>query len=207
MHWRAISQDVFHDITLGTNDIICSVLVPGSPGSVPGCTVLHTSPVPTDTPLAYTRPDRDTIWRQAWVFLMPNALISNWDGAALSPSTTTLQLSPATVGHGSPVAVTVRVNADSGSGVPSGDVVLETSPASAMRGNGLLTLSNGTTSEDVTTPPGGTYQVVAQYGGDGASGASTSTPITLTVTPGEEHNQPELYQHLYQRPGRSGSIR
>lgn len=173
---------VFHDITLGTNDIICSVLVPGSPGSVPGCTVLHTSPVHGYSFGVYAAGPGYDMATGLGSF-DANALISNWDGAALSPSTTTLQLSPATVGHGSPVAVTVRVNADSGSGVPSGDVVLETSPASAMRGNGLLTLSNGTTSEDVTTLPGGTYQVVAQYGGDGVFGASTSTPITLTVTP------------------------
>jgi Pro-kumamolisin, activation domain/Bacterial Ig-like domain (group 3)/Subtilase family len=174
---------VFHDITIGTNDILCMIPNPGFP-PVPNCTVPYTNPY---FPLysfglyaAGTGYDLAT----GLGSVDANELISNWTKVALLPTTTLLQLSPTTVTHGSPISLTASVTpSSSGVVVPTGEIVLETNPVSAMRSNQAIALTEGMASASVTTLPGGSYQVLAQYGGDGVYGASASTPVSVTITP------------------------
>jgi len=112
-----------------------------------------------------------------------NVLVSNWDSITFKPTTTTLALSRTTFTHGTPVTVAATVDGTSG-GTPTGDVALLTnSPEPANQSQTFLTLSDGRSSSSVDFFPGGTYQVTAQYGGDGTFGASTSPPVTMTVSP------------------------
>lgn len=111
-----------------------------------------------------------------------NQLVTNWDSITFKSSMTNLTLSPTTITHGTPVLVTSTVTGTGG--VPTGDVALLTnSPQPFSQSVTFGTLNGGTTSSDVNFFPGGTYEVTAQYGGDGTFGASTSTPVTLTVNP------------------------
>ncbi len=175
---------VFHDITLGTNDILCMIPNPGLP-AIPNCTTLYSNPYFPNL-YEFGIYQAGTGYDQATGLgsVDANELISNWTKVSLLPTTTLLQLSPTTVTHGAPISLTASVTpSSSGSVVPTGDIVLQTNPPSAMPGNGLIALSSGTASANVTTLPGGSYQVLAQYGGDGVYGASTSSPVSVTVKP------------------------
>ncbi|MGO9084277.1 MAG: Ig-like domain repeat protein [Terriglobales bacterium] len=176
---------VFHDITLGTNDVLCT-RGPSPPGipPVPNCTVPYANQYFLDT-YSFGFYAAGPGYDQATGLGSFDAdeLISNWESVVLLPTTTTLHLAPTTITHGSPMALTASVEAGSGSGVPSGDIVLQTAPASAQRGDAPIVLSNGSASASVTSLPGGSYQVVAQYGGDGVYGASASSAVAVTVMP------------------------
>jgi hypothetical protein len=76
--------------------------------------------------------------------------------------------------------VNVSVAPESGSGSPSGEISLM-SDKYGPAGSGTLT--NGAYTASVSNLPGGTYHLTAQYAGDAMYGASTSQPISLTVTP------------------------
>ena len=176
-------SSVFHDITLGTNDILCLIPNPGLP-SIPNCTTLNSNPYFSNLYEFGIYPAA-TGYDQASGLgsFDANALLSNWNNVALLPTTTLLQLSPTTVTHGSPISLTASVTPVSGAVVPTGEIVLETDPVSAMRGNEAIALAAGTASASVNTLPGGSYQVLAQYGGDGVYGASASSPVSVTIKP------------------------
>src|SRR5271170_1785466 len=172
---------VFHDITLGTNDILCMIPNPGLP-AIPNCVTLYSnSYFPNLYEFGIYQAGTGYDQASGLGSFDASELLSNWNNVALLPTTTTLQLSPTTITHGSPIALTTAVEATSGSGTPTGDIVLQSSPPSALRGNGLIALSGGAASANVTTLPGGSYQVLAQYGGDGVFGASASSPISVTI--------------------------
>jgi len=78
---------------------------------------------------------------------------------------------------GAPVSITATVKAISGAGTPTGPVTF-TSGTTAL-GSAQLGAS-GTATITPTLAPG-QYSILAAYGGDGNDGASTSTPLTLTV--------------------------
>jgi subtilase family serine protease len=111
-----------------------------------------------------------------------NQLYTNWGKITYAPSTTTLTLSPATIVHGQSVLASVTVT---GNGVPSGPVALVTSTTLPNnKGLGALVLgSNGSVQQQITTLPGGTYNVTAEYNGDGINGPSQSQPVSVTVSP------------------------
>lgn len=172
--------NVFHDITLGTNDIVC-----GGDGltiSPPDCTV----PVANET-LVYSfgkyaaGPGYDMASGLGSVDV--NRLLNNWDKVTYEPSTTTLQATPSSIVHGATVTVNIAVKAGSGSATPSGSVVLQAGPATTIPANASLTLASGSASAGLTNLPGGSYQLTAQYGGDGSFTSSSSTPVSLTVSP------------------------
>jgi hypothetical protein len=108
-------------------------------------------------------------------------LVNKWSTVTFTPTTTTLTLSPTTITHGQPVNVSIGVAPKSGSGTPTGDVALQTSED---QGPGAFVLSGGSISSTIDSLPGGSYTVVALYGGDGtfAPSTSASTP-SITVTP------------------------
>ena len=106
-------------------------------------------------------------------------LVNNWTNATFTATSTSLDLSPATVVHGSPVSATVNVS--SASGTPTGSVSIN-----AVASNGSVqtgTLNNGTYTASLLNFPGGSYSVRAHYAGDGIYASGDSNPVTLTVSP------------------------
>lgn len=168
---------VFHDITVGTNDVLC---VP----QAPGCTTPVTN-VPATIAESYglypAGPGYDLATGLGSFDL--NALLAAWNKITFLPTTTTLQLSPSSIIHGTGVNITATVAANSGTSVPTGDVNIKTTSPLPLIDTNEITLANGTAISNWSFFPGGTYQVTAQYAGDGTFAQSTSAPSTLTVTP------------------------
>lgn len=107
-------------------------------------------------------------------------LVNKWNTMTFTQTTTTLNLSPTSITHGQPVNVSAAVAPKSGPGTPTGDISLLTSNNHAP---GFFTLSGGSVSSTISSLPGGTYTVTAQYGGDGTFAPSTSAPTpTLSVS-------------------------
>jgi subtilase family serine protease len=165
----------FHDVTLGNNNVNCNQ---GSPdcsldSNGDGFYTLQKYSATTGYDLASGLGSLDA-----------NVLVSNWNSVTFLPTSTALHLSAASIVHGTPLTVSTTVAATSGSGVPTGGVaILTTSPLPDSQSQTSITLSGGTGSQSVDFFPGGSYQVTAQYGGDGVYGGSTSTPVSLKVTP------------------------
>jgi len=166
---------VFHDVTVGTNDVVCEP-------SAPVCT----TPVPNST-----NEDSLGVYAAGTGYDLAsglgsvdvNALVNDWNKITFAPSSTMLQLSPASIEHGATVTVTASVKALSGTVTPSGDVSIETTAPTPILKSNVLTLAAGTVTGNLNFFPGGTYQVTTQYAGDGAFAASTSAPSMLSVTP------------------------
>ena len=123
-------------------------------------------------------------------------LVQNWSKVTFQPTTTALTVngstSPVTgIVHGNPVNIAVTVT--SSGGTPTGDVALvasgNTPAVAAVQGTvaspSVLTLTSGAASNPAYTYlPGGSYSLIANYGGDGTFAPSTSTPgISVTVSP------------------------
>ncbi len=165
----------FHDVTLGSNNVNCMQGFPhcSLDSNGDGFYTLQEYSAAAGYDLATGLGSVDA-----------NLLVTNWNSVTFLPSTTALHLSAASIPHGTPITVTTTVAASSGSGVPTGGVaVLTTSPLPDSQGQTSITLSGGTGSQSVDFFPGGSYQVKAQYGGDGIYAGSTSTPVALKVTP------------------------
>ncbi len=123
-----------------------------------------------------------------------NNLVTQWESAKFTATTTTLTLNgstaPINVAHGTQIAVAIAVVPTSGSGVPSGDVALigPTGPIVNVNQSAYFTLVGGSTGNGSATSilPGGTYNVMAHYEGDGtfAPSDSASPGIQVTVTKG-----------------------
>lgn len=115
-------------------------------------------------------------------------LVNGWANArsqATQISSFTL-MPTSNIQHGTtPVSFSVTVAPQMGMGTPTGDVSL----MAEQPGGGtptpvtFATLSNGSTSGMSHLFPGGTYNVVAHYSGDGTFLPSDSTPAQVTVTP------------------------
>ena len=122
-----------------------------------------------------------------------NQLVTNWGKVKFTATTTILTPSSTSFTHGT--GVTISGSVTGASGTPTGDVALLTdnaqggSPAQAAGGGEVFespyffTLNSGAFSNGVTTLPGGTYNIWGQYGGDSTYAESTSTPVSVTVTP------------------------
>lgn len=172
------APSAFHDVTVGTNTVNCTS---GSPDCSAG--YLHDA----QGNIAYAAATGYDVASGLGSVDVAN-LIANWNNPATQTSSITLTLTQpgtnlpiASLHHGDPVQVNVTVNGSSGT--PTGDVAIVTnSPAAASAAQERLTLSNGTAVDPfLTTLPGGTYQVTARYGGDGAFAPSVSAPVTVTV--------------------------
>jgi hypothetical protein len=178
---------VFHDITLGSNNVVCE-------SGTPNCSLdtngdgfysLQEYPATVGYDLASGLGSVDA-----------NLLVTNWGKISFLSTSTTLSLSPATVVHGTPVTINATVAPASGSGVPSGDLDLATTDTLPLRQTNAIPLANGTADASVNYFPGGTYQVTAQYAGDGTYATSTSSPVSLTVTPEPSAVAP-IVRYLY----------
>jgi subtilase family serine protease len=116
-----------------------------------------------------------------------SVLVNNWNKATFTPTTTTLTVNsgnPVNVTHGTSVSVTVSVSPSPGSGsdTMAEDVALLTSPGNM--GIDWNSLTGGTVTWPTTLLPGGTYKIIAHYGGDKNLGGSYSSPSqSVTVNP------------------------
>jgi hypothetical protein len=114
------------------------------------------------------------------------ALIANWSSAGLAATTTTLTAAPTAFVHGTPVTVDSTVTG--AGGIPQGDVALIANVnASLEPNNGSVTSftlnSSGTTgAQEINYLPGGSYSLVAHYGGSETFAQSTSAPVPVNVT-------------------------
>src|SRR6267154_1318600 len=193
---------VFNDVTKGN-----SVLPTGAPGvgtnSVPcqgGSPNCSVNPVGSTGVLV--DPSHTTV--EAWTAtagydmttglgsVNVNNLVTNWGSVSTIPTTTSLTLSPATGithGTGENVTVGVTVKANTGTAVPAGDVsLIATFPDGTTQGFDHFTLTSGAISgANTQSLPGGAYNVVAHYAGDGTNAPSDSSPVSVTV--GQEGSQ------------------
>jgi subtilase family serine protease len=175
---RQSGLSVFHDITLGTNDVLCNA---GGPNCSTPVSAAGFDPFIDSFGVYSSGPGYDQA--SGLGSLDVSQLIADWSKASFTSTTTSLQLSPASVAHGSPVTVSASVKAASGTAVPSGNIALTSTSPTPIPATGALTLANGMVSANLSTLPGGTYTVTADYSGDGTFGPSVSTPVNLTVTP------------------------
>jgi hypothetical protein len=127
-------------------------------------------------------------------------LVNKWSTAIVTGSTTTLTLAttpptiPITLMHGQTVSVGVTVAPQApATGTPTGDVSLIAQIPSTGPGLGAdgFTLTNTGTipagSGAILLPgsptPGGSYNIIAHYEGDGTFLASDSAPVSVIVNP------------------------
>jgi subtilase family serine protease len=97
---------------------------------------------------------------------------------------------PATITHGQSIAVSATVVPQSGTGTPTGSVVLiannGTSASQEQAAPQTLPLTNGSLPAGTTTdflPGGKSYSLTAHYSGDATFAPADSTPVTVTVNP------------------------
>lgn len=111
-------------------------------------------------------------------------LVHDWNLATFISTTTNLTLnggSSVNITHGQSVPVTIQVT--SGAGTPTGPVSL-IATSGTRQGVDDFTLLNGSVSSSTNQLPGGSYNVVAQYSGDGKFGGSISSPpVEVSVLP------------------------
>lgn len=107
-------------------------------------------------------------------------MVSNWGAVKLGGSTTTLTPSSTSFAHGTSVTISGGVTGAS----PTGNVALiTTSTQPSNQSETFFALTGGAYSGTVNSLPGGSYTVSGYYPGDGANSASSSTPVSITVTP------------------------
>ena len=105
-------------------------------------------------------------------------LVDGWDTVNFNPTTTALTITvPNTITHGAPVPFEISVIPNTGTGIPTGAVALlayNTGIGGVSTGQGAWTLSSGLVSGSISSLPGGSYNLAAQYGGDANYAPSTS---------------------------------
>jgi subtilase family serine protease len=129
-------------------------------------------------------------------------LVNKWNSVTFTPSTTTLSLStspatnPVTLTHGQSVNLSIQVApTPPATGTPTGDISLiaQTSNSqniSSTTGVGSFTLSSGSVASTTNMLPGGSYNVIAHYAGNGTYGGSDSNPVPVTVN--KENSQTKV---------------
>jgi hypothetical protein len=178
---------IFYDTQTGNNSVICA-------GGSLNCSNTNTASdqygviVTGSDSLAYLTTTGYDLATGLGSINVAN-LVSKWK-SSFTTDTITLSLTataPATLTtlvHGQPVNFTI--SATSGSGTPSGDVSLIAQANGFSNGNGgngigPFTLSSGTFSDSTVMLPGGSYNVVAHYAGDGTHAAGDSNAVAVKV--------------------------
>jgi hypothetical protein len=181
----------FHDITVGTNSVPCNIQTINLSGTVIG----PTNCIAVSSPLTIVDPNYGVsvvegeigsgstpYYNAAAGYNLATGLgsvdaavlVSDWGSVIFKATTTTLAAS--TTGTSATISGTVTGTA------PTGNVALMTNSTTSLQQSlGVFPLTGGAFSASITNLPGGTYQVWAQYSGDGINAPSTSTPVTVTV--------------------------
>jgi subtilase family serine protease len=169
---------VFHDVTVGGNRVLCyatsvNCATGSSATNSSGFNVVSGYSAGTGYDLATGLGSIDVA-----------NLIKYWSTVTLTPTSATLSISPSSFVHGKTTTISGTVAPTSGSGTPTGAV--------SLTGNDGVThyasidspaLTAGSFYALVDNLPGGTYQLTADYGGDGSFAPSKSAPVTVTITP------------------------
>jgi hypothetical protein len=170
------SSCVFNDVTAGSNALSC---VAGRTD----CTVPIAASTVYDLLAGYSAGAGYDLASGLGSVNAAN-LVAAWGATPTIATATTLAVSSTSFAHGTPVNVTAAVAPGTGSGTPVGEVTLKAA------GTGVTTapvatgdLASGQYAASLTSLPGGTYNLTAEYSGDGTYAGSTSTPVALTVTP------------------------
>jgi len=129
-------------------------------------------------------------------------LVNNWGNVKFTSTSATLQLNsgnPVSVTHGTAVPVNIGVTPTAATGAAS---LLVSTGTGTTTGQAIdaFTLKSGATPAATTSRlPGGTYTVIAHYGGDGNYGGSYSTPVSVTVN--KENSQPQVFLVTFDSSG------
>ncbi|MGA3035261.1 MAG: protease pro-enzyme activation domain-containing protein, partial [Terracidiphilus sp.] len=200
----------FHDVIVGNNSVPCA-FNPDTPDCIQIAANITAGIYYDDTDQTYGTAEEGQIGDTTNTTVEYNAtagydlasglgsvdaaqLLADWGNVTFKSTTTTLTPpNPATVTHGTAVAISGTVTASSGT--PTGNVALMTdSTESAQQGVGSANLlsgsastfalnSSGDYSGSVTTLPGGTYNIWTSYGGDTNNSGSLSSKTQITVNP------------------------
>jgi hypothetical protein len=171
---------VFHDITKGTNNMRCIVnTVDCKADTADTYDSLQEYPATAGYDLASGLGSVDA-----------TLLVNSWKTAALKASETTFTFSPATMVSGTLPVVTAAVKPTNGGGSPQGAITIETNAGDPLIAGGVATYTldangkvpEGTQATSSHTLPVGTYQIWAEYSGDGVFAPSNSAPQTITVS-------------------------
>lgn len=172
------SSCTFNDITLGNIDVPC---VAGSTNCTNGTLV---DPSATSTQAWGSKSSYDLATGLGSINVQN--LVNNWSTATFTPTTTTITSLTAPATHGGSANVSITVAPTSGTGTPTGDVSLIAKYADGTSvGFDSVTLPTGskTITASTTALPGGQYNVMAHYAGDGTFAASDSAGTPVTINP------------------------
>jgi subtilase family serine protease len=188
----------FHDITMVGNNVPCleynGVFTPNCGPNPSIGNTLSGYPATTGYDLASGLGSVDA-----------NVLVINWDTLTFAPTATSLQLSSTSFTHGTPVTVNISVEASESDKPQGGVSILTNSSLPASQSVDFLTLgTDGSASGSINSLPGGTYQVWADYGGDGQHSSSNSSPVSVTVTPEASRINISATQTTYSAPYNPG---
>jgi len=174
----AKQSSVFRDVTVGGNRVLC---YPGTTNCVAGTSASNSSGYSVES--GYTAgAGYDLATGLGSVDVA--SLVKYWSTVTFIPTATTLAVNPLSMIHGKTATVSGAVAPASGTGTPTGTVSLTGNDGLAHYASiDAITLAAGSFYASIDNLPGGTYQLVAQYGGDGIYAASKSAPVTVTVTP------------------------
>ncbi len=111
-------------------------------------------------------------------------LVNNWTKATFTATTTTLQLNNGTAVnavHGAAVPVSIALNPTAATGNAA---LLVSTGTGTTTGQAIdaFSLTSGTASGTTKLLPGGSYNVIAHYGGDGTYGGSYSSVVPVTIS-------------------------
>ncbi len=170
------STCVFIDVTKSNNAVPC---VGGSPNcsktSSGGNGVLQSNNQPAFTAGPPTAAGYDLATGLGSINVA--ALLNNWAVPATHATSTTI--SPATITTTLGTSQVITGTVTSGSGTPTGVVVLENSATGAPIDSATLSGNNYTVT--TTLLPAGTYNIKAHYGGDGSFGPSDSATTAVSI--------------------------
>ena len=121
------------------------------------------------------------------------SLVNAWATAqtALAATTSTLTLNsgnPVSITHGQSVSVSIGVTGTAGTPTGDASLIAQTGSSGQTAVEGY-TLSSGSVSSSTTFLPGGSYNVIAHYAGNGTFGASDSNAVPVTVNPANSRLQ------------------
>ncbi|HTV06421.1 MAG TPA: Ig-like domain repeat protein [Acidobacteriaceae bacterium] len=178
----------FHDVTVGTNAVPCAY---SASANSPNCKSV-TNPITVTDPNLGTATEGELSGYAAGAGYDPatglgsvdaNVLINDWNSVVFTSSTVSLTSSTTSLTHGQSVTFSGTVTGSGGS-TPTGNVAIETdSTEPGQQAQGYATVSSGSFSLSTSTLPGGTYNVWANYAGDGSNASALSPKIQMTVNP------------------------
>ena len=175
-HLARKAASSFHDVTTGNNSVPCEQNSTDCVANRTGADFLTGYNAGAGFDLATGLGSVDV-----------SALIAGWTAVGLLPTTTQLTLAPTSIQHGEAVIADATVTSQKGTA--TGEVALsaEANPPSFPQGKSIgayeLGAGGSTGQVSVNYLPGGSYDVVATYGGSAQLASSVSSPIAMTVTP------------------------